>query len=164
VVPWGSKSKHHKDMCLRKLELRFQILITTLHSIVSTIGRDSVSTLEIKKHALPITISNQGRSNFQYDFCRCFIVDFLLQCEFCCVDLIGRSWRTRKKELHDTHILYHMLDLRTTLLSPTLIGYLMIAQPTKNDDWFNSNAWSHITLLSWWVVFSCPPFIFNLKH
>ena len=117
-----------------------------------------------QQHALLITITNQGRSNFQFDFCICFIIDMLLQCDFCCVNLIGRSWRTWKEELHDTHMLYHVLSLRTTLLSPTLTGSLMIAQPTKKDDWFNSNAWSHITLLSWWVVFSCPPFIFNLKH
>jgi hypothetical protein len=34
----------------------FQILITTLHSILNTIGRTYVSTDKINKHALPIII------------------------------------------------------------------------------------------------------------
>ena len=32
-----------KDMCLKEIGLRLQILITTLHSIVNTIGRTYIS-------------------------------------------------------------------------------------------------------------------------
>ena len=46
--------KHHKDTSLKEIGLRFQILITTLHSIMNTIGRTNE---EINKHALPIIIT-----------------------------------------------------------------------------------------------------------
>ena len=45
-----------KDTCLKEIGLHLQISITTLHSIVNTIGRTDVFSEEINKHALPITI------------------------------------------------------------------------------------------------------------
>jgi hypothetical protein len=49
---------------------------------------------KINKHALPITKLNRGRFDFQSSFDICFIVDLLMEHKFCCVNLIGRSWRT----------------------------------------------------------------------
>ena len=37
-----SKSKHHKHICLKEIELGLQIVLTTLHSIVNSIGRTYV--------------------------------------------------------------------------------------------------------------------------
>ena len=36
----------------------------------------------------------RGRFDFESDFCICFIIDLLMQHEFRCVNLHGRSWRT----------------------------------------------------------------------
>ena len=63
----------------------------SLHStVVNTIGRICVSSGEINKHALPITIVELkgGGSGFQTGFCGCFIVDVLMRHEFCCVDIV----------------------------------------------------------------------------
>jgi hypothetical protein len=40
---------------------------------------------------LKITITKEGRFDFQSSFCKCFIVDLRMQHNFCCVNLIGRS-------------------------------------------------------------------------
>ena len=45
---------------LKKIGLRFQILIPALHSIVNTIGRTYVSCWEINKHALPLIMIKSG--------------------------------------------------------------------------------------------------------
>ena len=44
LIQSGSKSKHHKDTCLKEIGLCHQAFITTLHSIVNTIGRTYVSS------------------------------------------------------------------------------------------------------------------------
>ena len=47
----------------------------------------------------------QGMSDFQSDFSICFIVDLLMQHEFCCVNLIGWSRRTWKRiQITPTHL------------------------------------------------------------
>ena len=89
------KSKHHTDTHTKEIGLCLQILITIQHSIVNSAYKwdDLMYPLkETNRHVLPITILKQRRS----DFCRCFIVDSLMQHEFCCVNLIGKSWRTWK--------------------------------------------------------------------
>ena len=45
VFRWGSKNKHYKDTCLKKIELQLQILVTTPHSFVDTIRRTYSSQL-----------------------------------------------------------------------------------------------------------------------
>jgi hypothetical protein len=57
-----------------------------------------VSNYKINEHALLIIIivANQESFEFQSGFCRCFVIDLLMQHEFCCGNLIGRSWRTCK--------------------------------------------------------------------
>jgi hypothetical protein len=47
----------------------------------------------------------RGRSIFNPVFGRCFSTDLQMQHEFRCVNLIGRSWRT-KNEPNNTHIPY----------------------------------------------------------
>ena len=42
VVQYGSKNKHHTYTCLKEIRLCLQILITTLHLIMNTIGRTYV--------------------------------------------------------------------------------------------------------------------------
>ena len=44
VVWWGSKSKHHQDTCSSEIGVCLHVLITTLHSLVITIGRIYVSS------------------------------------------------------------------------------------------------------------------------
>ena len=44
LIPSGSKSKPHKDTCLKEIGLRHQAFITTQHSIVNTIRRTYVSS------------------------------------------------------------------------------------------------------------------------
>ena len=79
---------------------------------MNIIGRTyHVSSLKTNKHALPRKpLLNQGRSDFQFGFCICFIVDLLMQHrEFCCVSLIGGSWRTWKtNQILGTHIPWHL--------------------------------------------------------
>jgi hypothetical protein len=41
-------------------------------------------------------LPNQGTSNFQSEFCRCFVMDSVVQHKFCCIDSILRRWRTWK--------------------------------------------------------------------
>ena len=40
-----------------------------------------------------------GREGEGVDCCRCFIVNLLIQCAFCCVNLFGRSWGTWERNL-----------------------------------------------------------------
>ena len=40
VVRCGSKNGYHINMCLKKIELRAQIMITILRSLVNIIGED----------------------------------------------------------------------------------------------------------------------------
>ena len=47
--------KYHKDTCLKEIKLRLQIFLTTLLSVLSTIGMTDVSSLIITKPTLPIT-------------------------------------------------------------------------------------------------------------
>ena len=96
VVWRGSKSKHHKDTCLNEIGQCLQILITTLHSIMNTIGRTYLSNQGIHTHALLITITKSRKVRFQSNFNRCFIIYLVMQHEFSRVNLIGRSWRTWK--------------------------------------------------------------------
>ena len=37
VLRWGSKSKHHKDTCVKEFGLRPQILVITPHLVANTI-------------------------------------------------------------------------------------------------------------------------------
>ena len=49
---------------LKEIGRRLQVLITTLYSIVNTIGRIYVSNEEINKHVLPITITKVEEVQF----------------------------------------------------------------------------------------------------
>ena len=40
VARWGSKSQHYKNTWLKEIGVRLWLLITTLHSILNTIGED----------------------------------------------------------------------------------------------------------------------------
>ena len=93
VVQWGSKSKHHKDICLKEIGLCLEILITTLHLIKFLFRRTYVSILEINKHALLIIITKSRDVRF--------LVRFFLQM-FHRVNLISRDM---KNEPNNTHIL-----------------------------------------------------------
>ena len=88
--------KHHQDTCLEEIELRLWVLITTLHLIVNACRITYASSQEINKMHFNMTIAKFGRSDFQSNFCICFIIDLLMQHDLCCINLIGRSWRTWK--------------------------------------------------------------------
>ena len=59
----------------------------------------------------------KGSPIFNPVFCICLIVDLLMQHEFCCVNLIGRSWRTQKKRTKTTPTYlshtYSLLEVRS---------------------------------------------------
>lgn len=62
--------------------------VVNINSIMNTIAKTHVSSSEIKKDVLLITIMitiNQ----FLIWFCECFIVDLLMQHKFCSVNLIN---------------------------------------------------------------------------
>jgi acetolactate synthase small subunit len=65
----------------KRLDYIFQILVSTLHSIVDITGVNYVSNYEINEHALLmiITMTNQERFECQSGFCRCYVIDFLMQ-------------------------------------------------------------------------------------
>jgi hypothetical protein len=65
VVRCGSKSMYHEDKCLNKNELRVKILLTTLHSIVHTIGGPTYS---LEESTIAITISKSGVVRFSIRF------------------------------------------------------------------------------------------------
>ena len=54
VVWWRSKCKHHKDTLLKEIGVRLRFL-TTLHSIVLTIGRTGIFNQGVNDCALSIT-------------------------------------------------------------------------------------------------------------
>ena len=68
VVQWGSKSKHHEDTHLNEIGLCLQILLTTLHSIVNTIGRTYVVNEEINKYVFWTIINKSGDVQFSILF------------------------------------------------------------------------------------------------
>ena len=97
VVRRGSKSKHHKDTCLKEIGLCLQRVITTLHSTTNIIGRAYVFIHKINnKHALVITITESREVRFSVLFLRMFLHRFASNREFCCGNLISRSWRTQR--------------------------------------------------------------------
>ena len=83
-------SKHHKAICLKEIGLSFQLMIITIHSIVSTTGRTYSLVLKTNTHALSITITKLGQVRFLHIF-YCIFANAI---EFFHVNLIGRSWRT----------------------------------------------------------------------
>jgi hypothetical protein len=94
---WGSKNKHHKDKSLKDIELHLQILLTTLHSIVTTHNwEDPVYSVQesTTMHFL-ITITKLGCLIFNPVFVEsCYIidVDLLMQPKFCC-DACKYKWQ-----------------------------------------------------------------------
>ena len=82
---------------------------------LNTIGRTCVSNYDINKHALMMTITKFGPGNLNFNplfFGRCFVLDLLMHHEICCVELIGRSWRTWKtNQITPTDLPYFMLAL-----------------------------------------------------
>jgi hypothetical protein len=89
---WGSESKHHNDnTCSKEVGLHLQIWIATLFSI----SRNQQTCTRLPS-------LNQVKPRFR----KCFIKDLLTQHEFCCVNLIGRSWRTWKCNTHIPYTLF----------------------------------------------------------
>ena len=75
-------------MCLKEVGLRLSALITTLHSIANAVWRICVSSFEHALSILTVITSRDIRFSIQ------FVVELLMQHEFCCVNLINRSWGT----------------------------------------------------------------------
>ena len=75
----GKRAKHHKDTCSKEIGLCLQILITILHSTMNAIGRTHVSSKEISKHEVLITIAKSRMVQFSIHFsANVFIVDLLM--------------------------------------------------------------------------------------
>ena len=79
LARWGSRNKHHKSTCSKEIGRCLLILITTLHSIVNTIGRTYVFSEGINKCALPISITEFRIRPIFNLICWCFIVDLLMK-------------------------------------------------------------------------------------
>ena len=62
AIRTGSKNKHHKDTCLKEIDLHV-ISNSTLNS-GHNCRRTHVFSKGIKKHALPITITKSGEVRF----------------------------------------------------------------------------------------------------
>ena len=80
---------------------------------MNTIGRTCVVSSEINKHALPITMTISREFRLSIQFCRCFIVELLVQRKFCCGNLIDRSRRTQKTN-----------QITPTYLGPYIFNFL----------------------------------------
>ena len=77
--------------------------------------------LRIRKHS-SLPQLNHGRSKV----CWCFIMDLLMQHKFCCVDLISRSWRTRKTNwFTPTYLVGNITRASTVLLDWMLQSYIV---------------------------------------
>ena len=63
-----------KTTCLKDSGLHFQILWTTLHSIMNTSWEDLCIQLKTPKMCASITITNQEKSGFQSDLYRFNII------------------------------------------------------------------------------------------
>ena len=63
-------------------------------------------------------------SDFHSDFCRCSIIDLLMQHKFEDLNLINRRWRARENESSNTHIPYltSMISLPICVFLETLPG------------------------------------------
>ena len=84
VVTWGSKEQTPSSNVIK-------------HSTQHRTNFESWGSMYLVKESdahFRLSVSNQGRSDSQSDFGRCFIVDMLMQQKFHSVHLIGRSWRT----------------------------------------------------------------------
>ena len=88
-----------KTHALKEIDLRLQILVTTLHSIMNTIGRTYASNQETNNGCISdnhnkIKVGPIYNPIFVESY---FIVDLLMQQGLYCVNIIGRSWTTKKK-------------------------------------------------------------------
>ena len=72
-------------------------------------------------------------SDFQFGSCKCFIIDLLMQPNFCCVNLIGRSWRTSKMNQIIPRLLRVVLVVRFGYLDNE---FFMCITLNSNDDNF----------------------------
>lgn len=59
AVSCGYKNTHHEDTCLKEIALRVYTLLSTLNSMVITIGKTYVFTWGINKHAILMIITKQ---------------------------------------------------------------------------------------------------------
>ena len=93
VVRWQSKNKHLKRHMLKRdwsMSLSF-INYSTHNSVHNFNGRGIKRTCTFDDHNQIMKVLF-----FQSKFGSCFIIVLLVQHEFRCVNLIGRSWRTWK--------------------------------------------------------------------
>lgn len=75
----------------KKIGLCFHISLTTPYSIVNTNGRNYVCSEEVNRRALPMTVANSRKVQiFQSNFCRCFIINLLMQHN---VSLCNSNWQ-----------------------------------------------------------------------
>ena len=160
MVWWGSENKHHKDTwCLEEIGLSIQVLLNTPHSINGEHNcEDYVFNIEISKRDLPITITYLGRSDFPYDFCWFFIADLLMQHKFHCVNLIGRSWRTRiSSGATPTYLIYEAWLIRCEIdqsIGNRVWGYRWL--PGRCCESCSSYIWWPHICLSWGIALSKP--------
>jgi hypothetical protein len=83
---WGWKCKHDEDTCLEEIGLRTYIVFNSHHNweefCIQSRNRQTWTSAN----------QNQITGGLNLYWC-CFIIELLMQHEFHCVNLIGRSWR-----------------------------------------------------------------------
>ena len=87
VVGWGLKNKHHNNTCLKEIGPWCQILYWLLYTQWWTWLGGSM-------YLIKESTSLHGSFNFNMGFF--WVVDLLMQHQFCCANIIGESWRTWK--------------------------------------------------------------------
>jgi hypothetical protein len=139
VLMWGSKSKCHKDTCLKEIGLCLQILITSLQFLVSTSGSIYVPNSEINKHVSLITITKVGNVQFIIWFFHIFHRRFANATQGLLCEPNWYNLENMKKESNDTHIPYFVI---------TCQGYMSysLSWPTIN-----------LTNVKGSLVRTCPP-------
>lgn len=80
MVRWESEKKHHKDTCLYEIELRLQIWLTTPHPLEAE--RPTVCIQSRNQRTCTSKNRNFEPWEVQFstpNFCRCYIVDLLME-------------------------------------------------------------------------------------
>ena len=78
-----------------------------------------------------------GRSDFQSDFYKCFIIDLLMQHGFCCVYLIYRTWRTWKtNQITPKYLIFLSIFLTNVRVRTTHHKYM-----NTERDWTTWYVW-----------------------
>ena len=98
VVRYGSKNTHHKNMCLKEITLRLQMLLKFSKFYRQHNWEDICIHLRNQHTCTFIitTLTNKGRPKFQSNFWKILIMHLLTKYKVWEAKLINGQWRRRK--------------------------------------------------------------------